>query len=495
MTVNGASNGANQPALATRLAEKICAFRIEDITPRAMREARTAIIDTVGCALAGIPEPCSQILLQTPGVAETAGPSLVFGTSRRTSALDATLINGTASHALDYDDVSGVMGGHHSVPVTAPIFALGEQLMISGRQALAAYIIGVETEVRLSRAVNFHHYDKGWHPTATLGTFGAAAAAAHLLKLDVARTSKALALAASFSSGIKANFGTMTKPLHVGHIARNGLFAALIAERGFESNPGALEHKQGWFKVFNGEGNYRTELLFENWGSPWEIETADMGLKQFPCCGSTHPAIAMMLALVREEGVTPDNVRGIEILAHRRRLPHTNNPDPRTPLAGKFSIQYATVRALTDNAVRLRDFEGDAVMDERVRRLLPLVTTQPHPDMPDDSPKQFGAEVIVTMQDGRRLSRRIDHLVGRGGDNPMSSEELFEKFEDCATRSLAHDQIAPLFERLETLETVSDLGQVARLLEPRELPSQTGQRLKTAGSAQAFASGETGWVP
>jgi 2-methylcitrate dehydratase PrpD len=202
-----------------------------------------------------------------------------------------------------------------------------------------------------------------------------------------------------------------------------------------------------------------------------------------------------MLALVREEGVTPDNVRGIEILAHRRRLPHTNNPDPRTPLAGKFSIQYATVRALTDNAVRLRDFEGDAVMDERVRRLLPLVTTQPHPDMPDDSPKQFGAEVIVTMQDGRRLSRRIDHLVGRGGDNPMSSEELFAKFEDCATRSLAHDQIAPLFERLETLETVSDLGQVARLLEPRELPSQTGQRLKTAGSAQAFASGETGWVP
>jgi 2-methylcitrate dehydratase PrpD len=489
-------NGAAEATLATRLAEKICAFRPEDMTARALSEARTAIIDTIGCTLAGMPEPCAQILLDTPGVAEAPGPALVFGTSHRTSALDAALINGTASHALDYDDVSGVMGGHHSAPVTAPIFALGEQLKVSGRRALAAYIIGVETEVRLSRAVNFQHYDKGWHPTATLGTFGAAAAAAHLIGLDVARTAKALALAASFSCGIKANFGTMTKPLHVGHIGRNGLFAALIAERGFESNPAALEHKQGWFEVFNGRGNYRPELLFKDWGAPWEIETAEMGLKQFPCCGSTHPAIAMMLALVREEAVTADAVEGIEILAHRRRLPHTDNPDPRTPLAGKFSIQYVTARALADGAVRLRDFEGEAVMEERVRRLLPLIVTRAHPDMPDDSPKQFGAEVVVAMKDGRRLARRIDHLVCRGGDNPMSSEELFEKFEDCAGRSLAHDQIAPLFERLETLETVADLGQVTRLLEPRVLPSQAAQRMASAANARHVSGKEeTGWVP
>jgi 2-methylcitrate dehydratase PrpD len=492
----GGANGSVAPTLATRLAEKICGFRVEDMTARALSEARTAIIDTIGCTLAGVPQPCTQILLATPGVAEAPGPALVFGTSRRTSALDAALINGTASHALDYDDVSGVMGGHHSAPVTAPIFALGEQLKVSGRQALAAYIVGVETEVRLSRAVNFHHYDKGWHPTATLGTFGAAAAAAHLLGLDVARTAKALALAASFSCGIKANFGTMTKPLHIGHIGRNGLFAALIAQRGFESNPAALEHKQGWLEVFNGAGTYWPERLFDSWGAPWEIETAENGLKQFPCCGSTHPAIAMMLALVREEGVTADKVRAIEILAHRRRLPHTDNPDPRTPLAAKFSIQYVTARALADGAVRLRDFEDDAVMEERVRRLLPLITARAHPDMPDDSPKQFGAEVVVTMQDGRRLARRIDHLVCRGGDNPMSGEELFHKFEDCAHRSLAHDQIAPLFERLETLETVADLGQVTRLLEPRVLPGEAARRAVLVGNGHHVPRNEeTRWVP
>jgi len=155
-----------------------------------------------------------------------------------------------------------------------------------------------------------------------------------------------------------------------------------------------------------------------------------------------------------------------------------------------------TARALADGAVRLRDFEGDAVMEERVRRLLPLITTGAHPDMPDDSPKQFGAEVAVTMRDGRRLSRRIDHLVCRGGDNPMSSEELFEKFEDCAGRSLAHDQVAPLFERLETLETVVDLGQVTRLLEPRVLPSQAAQRMASAAKAShVFSKEETSWVP
>ena len=183
MTTNGAShhsgtNGRSTTPLATRLAEKICAFRAEHMSPRALSEARNAIIDTIACSLSGVPEPCVQILLSTPGVADAPGPALVFGTNRRTSALDAALINGTASHALDYDDVSAVMGGHHSAPVTAPIFALGEQLKVSGRQVLAAYVIGVETEVRLARAVNFHHYDKGWHPTATLGVFGAAAASA-----------------------------------------------------------------------------------------------------------------------------------------------------------------------------------------------------------------------------------------------------------------------------------------------------------------------------
>lgn len=497
MTTNG-SNGQAK-TLATRLAEKVSSFGEAEATDKAIHLAKTMILDTIGVTLAGLPEPCTQILLKTPGVADGPGPSLILGTDRRTSALDATLINGTASHALDYDDVTGVMGGHHSVPVVAPLLALAEMRGGTGRDIILSYLIGVEVEIRMSRAVNavnYHHYDKGWHPTATLGTFGAAAAAAHFLKLDVAKTTRALAMAASLSSAIKANFGTMTKPLHVGQCARNGLLAALLAEQGFESNPAALEHKQGWLNVFNGPGLYDAERMFQNFASPLEIEDTSIGIKQFPCCGSTHPAIAMMLKLVKEEKVTADAVTKVDILAHRRRLPHTDNPDPRTPLGAKFSIQYATARALVDGAVRLAHFEGDAALDPRVRQVLAITKAGPHPDMPDDSPKQFGAEVFVTLKDGRRLSRRVDHMVCRGGDDAMSSDELFEKFADCAALALPKANIAPLFERLETLDTLKDITQLTRLLEVRGAGGvQRGSGFEAATAAAAKVRNEAGWVP
>ena len=153
--------------LAERLAEKICSFKDADVTSKALEQSRAAIIDTIGVTLAGSREDCTQILLKVPGVAESKGASLIFGTDRRTSALDAAFVNGVASHALDYDDFSSVMGGHHSVPVVAPLFALGEGRKITGSQLIAAYVVGIEVEIRMARAVNFHHYDKGWHPTST----------------------------------------------------------------------------------------------------------------------------------------------------------------------------------------------------------------------------------------------------------------------------------------------------------------------------------------
>lgn len=455
----------NDRTLAMRLAEKICAFDIIQATPRALAQARTATVDTIGVTLAGMVEDCTRILLRTPGVAAAPGASLIFGGNRRTSALDATLINGTASHALDYDDFSSVMGGHQSVPLIALLFALGEERHASGRQVMAAYIIGIETEIRIARAVNYHHYDKGWHPTATLGVLGAAAAAAHLMALDQARTTTALAIAASLASGLKANFGTMVKPLHVGHSARNGLFAALLAEGGFDANPEVFEHHQGFLNVFNGPGNFDAERMLTDWAAPLEIEDGSNALKQFPCCGSTHPAITMMLDLVREEGVRADDVARVEVMPHRRRLRHTNKPDPRTPLEAKFSVQYVTARALVDGAVRLKDFEGDAHLDPAVRRILAVTEARPHPDMADDAPQQWGAEVIVTLRDGRRLSRRVEELVGRGGDNPMSTAELWDKFQDCAERSLPRAQIAPLFEKLQLFDSVADIGEVTALLE------------------------------
>jgi 2-methylcitrate dehydratase PrpD len=491
-----AINTSAQTALLARLAEQVCGFGKHQVTKRALQQARTCIIDTVGVTLAGIPEDSTQILLRTPGVAEAPGQSLIFGTDRRTSALDATFINGTASHALDYDDFSSVFGGHHSVPLVAALLALAEERKLSGEKVLLSYIVGVETELKLARAVHFHHYDKGWHPTATLGTFGAAAAVSYLIGLDVEKTTMALGIAASLASGIKANFGTMTKHLHIGTCGRNGLLAALLAEHGFDANAYALEHHQGFLNVFNGPGTFDAEKLFENWASPLEIEGQDIGLKQFPCCGSTHPAIMMMLNLVREENIKADDVAKLEVLPHGRRLRHTDTPHPQTPVEAKFSVQYVVARALLDGAVRLKDFQGEAHNEPAIRRLLEITEARPHPDMADDAADQWGAEVIVTMKDGRRLSRRVDNLVGRGGDNPMSSDELWEKFDDCAQRSLPREQIAPLFERLETFESIADINQLTRLLQVSSLRgARTAEAPVTFAPRGQEEAPETTWVP
>src|ERR1700709_1992973 len=183
--------------LATRIAERIHALRYEDITPQAHEWTASAFVDTVGCMLAGIAEDGPQTLLRVPGVATSPGLASIIGTDRRTSVLDAALVNGVASHALDYDDVVGSMGGHPSVMLIPALIPLGEMLGSSGRDLVTAYVPGFETECRIARGVHHHHYDKGWHPTATLGIFGTVAGAARLLRLSVEQTGVALGVAES----------------------------------------------------------------------------------------------------------------------------------------------------------------------------------------------------------------------------------------------------------------------------------------------------------
>src|SRR6202011_6053482 len=159
-------------------------------------------------------------------------------------------------------------------------------------------------------------------------------------------------------------------------------------------------------------------------------------LKQFPCCGSTHPAIAMMLALRQQEGIRADDAAKIEIMPHSRRLPHTDNPSPQTPLRAKFSVQYAVARALLDGVVRIADFEGDAHFDPCIQALLARTTAFPHPDMADDADVQFSAEVPCARRHARPPPRPARDRAGRGGAHPMASEELWEKFDDCARGAL-----------------------------------------------------------
>ena len=452
--------------LATQIAERIHALLYEDITPEALHWTASAFVDTVGVTLAGIKEDGPQILLRIPGIAAAPGPALIHGTDRRTSVLDAALVNGVASHALDFDDVAGSMGGHPSVMLVPALIPLAELTGATGRDLVTAYVAGFETECRIARGVHHHHYDKGWHPTATLGIFGTVAGAARLLHLSIDQTAIALGMAASCAAGLKANFGTMTKPLHVGHGIRDGLFAALMAKEGFTANPGAFEHKQGFLDVFNGPGTYDTARILDEWYDPFECGGAgDPGLKPYPCCGSTHPSIGRMIDLAHRHDLQPERIARITVLPHARRLPHTNNPDPRTPLAAKFSIQYCVARALVDRSVKLADFEGDAPFDPVVRGVMQRLEARPHPDMRED----WGTEIIVETTDGGRFASRLDNYPSRGpAGDPMTHVELWTKFADCAERSLPRASLPTVFDTLMGIASLPNIHDLTSLLRPNQ---------------------------
>jgi 2-methylcitrate dehydratase PrpD len=444
--------------IATALAERIHAFTYDGLPEAAVERAKTGILDTVGVTLAGSLEPCARIALR---VSASSGPALVFGLAKRLSVTDAALVNGTASHALDFDDCSNTLGGHPSAPILPGLFALADAMPVSGRDFIAAYVAGFETETRIAHAVNFHHYDKGWHPTATLGVFGAAASASRLLGLTTAQTATALAIAASFSSGLKANFGTMTKPLHVGHCARNGVMAALLAREGMTASHDAFEHQQGFFNVFNGAGNFDADAVLRDWAEPLDIVMPGIAIKRYPCCGSTHPAIDAMLDVVHAHDLTPENVAHVVSWTHPRRLAHTNRPTLRSALDAKFSVQYCLARALVDRQVVLSHFDDDAYLDPRVAAAMMRIEATPHPQMSPASIAHFGAEVTVTTTDGRRLAKAVDIAVGRTSENPLPRAALEAKYRDCAGRALTADAVHRslyLLANLEKLDAVAALS-------------------------------------
>lgn len=459
------------PTIAQALAARIHAFGQADLTPKALQRARVLTLDTVAVALAGAGMECVETLCAVPGIADAPGPCTLIGRRGRVSMLDAALVNGTAAHALDYDDFSSVFGGHQSAPILPALFALAEAEGHGGAAVMTAYAIGVETEIRLARAVHFHHYDKGWHPTATLGTFGAAAASAHLMGLSEDQIATALALAVSQAAGVKANFGTMTKPFHVGQCARAGLLAALLARQGFTANPAAFEHGQGFFEVFNGAGTYDPARIFADWAAPLELEDDGIAIKPYPCCGSAHAAIRAALELRAQTGFDPAQIAQIEILPHPRRLPHTDKPWPKTDLEAKFSVQYLVARALMDGAVKLSHFDDTAIADPAIAALLANLVARPHPDMGDHSASQWAAEVSVTTHSGARLSHRIDDLMAGGGAVPATPAGLRDKFMDCAEAVGPADWADRLFEQLAGFDSAPSLGPVVAMMSGPPAPS------------------------
>ena len=452
--------------ITRRVAEFIVSARLDDVPAPARDAAKRAMIDCLGVTIAGSREPCARILTRLIEEAGGREEATIIGTTRCVPAGEAALANGTAGHALDYDDWHGRTGhflGHASVVLLPAILALGEKIGASGERALLAYLVGFEVGAKIGVALTMAHYVRGFHSTGTLGVLRAAAASAKLLDLDPEQTCHALGIAASQGSGLRVNFGSMTKPFHAGHAARAGVVAALLARDGFTADPGVLDGPIGLFAVFGGEHARGRPVVLEALGAPWEVESPGVNLKKYPSCGGTHTAIDLMLDF-RGEGVSAEAIEDVQCrLADfvRQVLIH---PRPRSGLEGKFSMEYCLAAAAVDGEVTLRQFEDDMVHRPAIERLLPRIRVGAHPAVPAET-KDLLCEVTVTLRDGRRLVRQASTPRGDAA-RPLTPGEIREKYERCAGLVLGPEQVRRSFALMDALERVPNVRELAPTLRP-----------------------------
>jgi aconitate decarboxylase len=424
-------------ALTRKLAQFVAASRFEDLPSQAVETAKRGMIDTVGVLFAGREQTVVRIVSEhiSPGDEAT----LLFG-ERKARSADAALVNGTAAHALDYDDVA--IDGHPSVVLTPALLAEGERLGASGKDAIAAYVAGYETWAELvSRDADKHH-GKGWHPTAVFGTVAAAAAASKLSKLTPEQTTYALAIASSMAGGLVANFGSMTKPFQAGRAAQSGILAARLAADGMTASTDALEHPSGFLAAFSPKGRLRLD------GGLGDLHILRHGLniKRYPVCYALHRSIDAVL----EKNITADAVESVEMRIGKLQAAMLRHSSPQNGLDAKFSAQFAMASALIRQRVGLAELTDEFVRSDPVQTLMRKVrvatTDESDADEPLFAPYDF---VTLNLKNGKSVkTREVSHAKGHAR-NPIGLEELRSKFDDCTRR-----EQSALFDSLLRLEQI-----------------------------------------
>ncbi len=449
--------------------EQLAAFVVEtvfaDVPSHAYTRAKEAMLDGLGCALVGSPTPSGKLIMQYVRERSETPRAAVIGCGFKTSAPLAALANGTMAHALDFDDVNWSMSGHPTVPLLPAVLALGQEVHACGQAVLLAYTLGFEVETKIGLGVNPRHYDLGWHATSTLGTLGAAAACAKLLRLDVEKTRMALGIAASTAAGLRQNFGTMTKPLHPGQAAMNGVTAAQLAQLGWTADANILEAPYGFCQLYAGPNQYNLDRIVKGLGNPFELLATGVAIKQYPCCAFTHRALDAMLALVQHHTLNADDVVAVECRVGRPTMEVLIHTHPQTGLEGKFSMQYCLAAALLDKRIGLLSFSDEKVRRPAAQQLFERVAMTLHPEAQrhGTSGEELPVTVAVAFKDGRSLSAQIEHPKGHPA-NPLSAVALQDKFEDCAYGVLERSDIRQVIELVQGLEQVEDIGTLMDVL-------------------------------
>jgi 2-methylcitrate dehydratase PrpD len=459
------------PECAVGITETVARFALVTRTiPDDVRTLGTDhLVDGIAVMLSGATEASGTLvrahLREIGGIPQAT----VLGSMLRAPRQLAAWANGTAGHAMDYDDtqlatdpksVYGLLT-HPTVPVLAAALAASEGTAVSGATLLDAYIIGVEVACRIADAIAPRHYSDGFHSTATMGGFGAAAAVARLYGCDLDQTRRAFGLVASMGAGLRENFGTMTKPFHAGRAAENGLFAVLLARRGWTAATDILEAKRGFYNA--AAGGFDPGKIEGKLGAPYFFIEPGISIKPYPSGSLSHPAQDVLLELVREHNLTAEQIERIDVGVNSHvpnALIHTK---PATALQGKFSLQFQMAIGVLERRAGIAQFVDPKVADPRTRALMERVAVYVDPEIEALGYNEMRMRVRITLRDGRTLEGFADKAKGHPR-KAMSRDDLREKFMDCAALVMPSDRAEAALAALWAIRDAARADAVAPLL-------------------------------
>ncbi|WPH15916.1 MmgE/PrpD family protein [Variovorax paradoxus] len=429
--IEGMSDQLNSPSAAERISTFLLGFAEDNLTPAHHQLCARSLADTYAVALGGCAEPASESALRYLGdsglLHPESGPRLarLWGRCEWASAEIAAWHNGVLGHVLDYDDVNVPLRGHPSVVLWPALIAVAQARDLDGSRLNAAFVVGLEVLVKLSRGFAASHYAAGWHSTASMGVLGATVACAYLLKLDASQITHAMGFAVAQAAGSRENVGTQAKSFQAGQASGAAVRAALLAAAGFEAGEHAIDGPHGYLSIYAG-GFSADEWLARLGDLPLEVERSGLDVKQYPMCYATHRAIDAVLSLREEHGLRIGDVERVDVTGSAGAFVPLVHPRPETGLEGKFSLPYAMAAALLDGEVRLASFTDEAVSRPEVQRFLAQVDWREE----EGAVAARSADVRLQLRDGRSVSRRVEVLRG-SSQLPLSNSQLEAKLEDC----------------------------------------------------------------
>lgn len=435
--------------------------RIQDSEPVSM--AGNAFFDTFACMFGGLRNEAVQKLITAIAGWQGNGNASVFGSKSRFASPFAALVNGTAAHALDFDDNYIPAFTHCSAVMVPALMAIGEVNDVSGIDLIDAYTVGADLHTRIGLLVNPGHFNRGWHSTATVGTIGTAGACARLLGLNAEKTCAAMSIGFSLAAGSKVQFGSMMKPIHAGLAAQHAVMAAEMAAAGITAQPGFLTGPQSFQELYGENDPDREPLALQGLGEQLCLPQFGLLVKRFPCCGSAHKTLDGLLQLRQEHKLEPHAIQTV-----RSWLPETMSKNlkfsrPVNDMEARFSLHYNAARILQDGRLSLQHFSNEAVNDPGIRHLLEKIHQETIPDPPD---MNLATPLLtsIEMEDGKIHEIEISHLKG-SLQYPLSSEDFIEKLNDCRQFSGLEALPEPTLRLLESFDQVPGIRNLVQKLQ------------------------------